>query len=113
MRAERGRRGRVRAVPRRLRNFTPMIVRVPPFSLRTGLGLLLALVLPACQPQPRLEQLEAAQQQQARELTRLKQTLAERDEEIARLEDCVDDLESAVYEDDSTDYDNGPQLTQL
>ena len=71
-------------------------------------GWVAALALPACQPSPqRLEQLEAVQQQQARELARLRQTLAERDEEIAQLEDCVDNLESAVYEDeDSTAYED-------
>ena len=72
------------------------------------------LALPACQQQ-RLEQLEAAQQEQARELAQLRETLAERDEEVARLETCVDDLEGAVYEDedDSTAPADEPPVTQL
>jgi len=71
------------------------------------------LVLPACQQQ-RLDRLEAVQQEQTRELARLRQTLAERDEEVAQLEDCVDDLEGAVYEDDSTAVDDdAPAVTQL
>ncbi|GAB3725642.1 hypothetical protein GCM10027594_07130 [Hymenobacter agri] len=63
--------------------------------------------LPACQPgQARLAQLEATQQQQARELAALKQQLADREEEVAQLETCVDDLENTVYEDeDSVAYD--------
>lgn len=67
----------------------------------------LALLLPACQPgQARLAQLEATQQQQAREIAALKQQLADREEEVAQLETCVDDLESTVYEDeDSVAYD--------
>ena len=74
----------------------------------------LALGLPACQQ--RLEKLEAVQQQQARELTELRQRLAEKEEEVAQLETCVDDLENAVYEaEDSTATDEpGPSgLTQL
>jgi uncharacterized coiled-coil protein SlyX len=77
--------------------------------------LALALALPACQQQ-RLARLEAVQQQQARELVRLRQQLAEREEEVAQLETCVDDLESAVYDDgDSTAYDEPerPALKQL
>ncbi|MDO7844923.1 hypothetical protein Q5H92_01030 [Hymenobacter sp. M29] len=69
----------------------------------------LALALPACQTnQQRLAQLEATQQQQARELATLRQQLAEKEEEVAQLETCVDDLESAVYEDegDSAAYDD-------
>ena len=61
-------------------------------------GLLLAL--PACQPDAaRLVQLEATQQQQARELASLRQQLADKDDEVAQLEQCVDDLEGTVYED--------------
>jgi uncharacterized coiled-coil protein SlyX len=73
----------------------------------------LAMALPACQQ--RLERLEAVQQAQARELAMLRQQLAERDEEVAQLEGCVDDLENAVYEDDSTAYDpdDGPRPQQL
>jgi uncharacterized coiled-coil protein SlyX len=84
-------------------------------SGRGVLLLLLAAALPACQD-PRLAQLEATQQQQARELAALRQRLAEKEEEVAQLETCVDDLESAVYEDeDSTAYDEdlgrpGPTL---
>jgi uncharacterized coiled-coil protein SlyX len=65
------------------------------------------LALPACQPgQARLAQLEATQQQQAREIAALKQQLADKEEEVAQLETCVDDLESTVYEDpDSVAYD--------
>ena len=78
----------------------------------TVLGL--AACAAACQPQQqRLERLEAAQQQQARELAGLKQVLAERDAEVAELEACVDDLEGAVYEPDSAAYDEGPRLRQL
>lgn len=69
--------------------------------------MLLLAALPACQPgQARLAQLEATQQRQAREIAALKQQLAARDEEVAQLETCVDDLENAVYEDqDSVAYD--------
>ena len=66
------------------------------------------LALPACQAdQQRLAQLEATQQQQARELATLRQQLAEKEEEVAQLETCIDDLENAVYEDegDSAAYD--------
>ncbi|GAB3852354.1 hypothetical protein GCM10028822_19950 [Hymenobacter terrigena] len=77
----------------------------------------LALVLPACQAdQQRLARLEAVQQQQARELARLRQQLADKEEEVAELETCVGDLESAVYDDgDSTAYDEDerPALKQL
>lgn len=71
------------------------------------LGAAFAMALPACQPgQARLAQLEATQQQQARELAALKQQLADREEEVAQLETCVDDLENTVYEDeDSVAYD--------
>ncbi|MDQ2770119.1 MAG: hypothetical protein M3Y54_06425 [Bacteroidota bacterium] len=61
-------------------------------------GLLAAL--PACQSDAaRLEQLEATQQQQTRELAKLRQQLADKDDEVAQLEQCVDDLEGTVYED--------------
>jgi septal ring factor EnvC (AmiA/AmiB activator) len=76
---------------------------------RTSLVLALALGLPACQAdQQRLAQLEATQQQQARELATLRRQLAEKEEEVAQLETCVDDLENAVYEDegDSAAYDD-------
>lgn len=65
------------------------------------------LVLPACQPgQARLAQLEATQQQQAREIAGLKQRLADKEAEVTQLETCVDELESAVYEEpDSVAYD--------
>lgn len=65
------------------------------------------LALPACQPgQARLAQLEATQQQQAREITALKQQLADKEQEVAQLETCVDDLENTVYDDpDSVAYD--------
>ena len=65
------------------------------------------LALPACQPgQARLAQLEAAQQQQAREIAALRQQLADREEEVSQLETCIDDLENTVYEDqDSVAYD--------
>jgi uncharacterized coiled-coil protein SlyX len=77
----------------------------------------LALALPACQAdQQRLARLEAVQAQQTQELARLRQQLADKEEEVANLETCVDDLESAVYEDgDSTAYDepDRPALKQL
>lgn len=77
-----------------------MKIKRPLFScLRGGLWLV-ALALPACQPgQVRLAQLEATQQQQAREIVALKQQLAAKEEEVAQLETCVDDLENAVYDD--------------
>jgi uncharacterized coiled-coil protein SlyX len=78
------------------------------------------LALPACQAdQQRLARLEATQQQQARELAALRQQLAEKEEEVAQLETCVDDLENAVYEDEGDDVpydrdDNGrPGTTTL
>ena len=76
-------------------------------SPRGLLAVGLAVALPACQPgQARLAQLEATQQQQAREIAALKQQLADREEEVAQLETCVDDLENTVYEDqDSVAYD--------
>ncbi|MBF9219613.1 hypothetical protein [Hymenobacter ruricola] len=78
-------------------------------SRRGVLALALAATLPACQDH-RLAQLEATQQQQARELAELRQQLAEKEEEVEQLETCVDDLESAVYEDeDSTTYDEDPE----
>ncbi|WP_457067829.1 hypothetical protein [Hymenobacter sp. UYAg731] len=77
----------------------------------------MALALPACQAdQQRLARLEAVQQQQTHELARLRQQLAEKEDEVAELETCVDDLESAVYDDgDSTAYDEDqrPTLKQL
>ncbi|MDO7850584.1 hypothetical protein [Hymenobacter convexus] len=76
---------------------------------RSSVALALMTALPACQAdQQRLAQLEAVQQQQARELATLRQQLAEKEEEVAQLETCVDDLESAVYEDegDSAAYDD-------
>lgn len=75
---------------------------------RTALLAALSLALPACQAdQQRLARLEAVQQQQTHELARLRQQLAEKEDEVAELETCVDDLESAVYEDgDSTAYDD-------
>ncbi len=71
------------------------------------LAALVALALPACQPgQARLAQLEATQQQQAREIAVLKRQLAEKEETVAQLESCVGDLENAVYDDeDSVAYD--------
>lgn len=80
--------------------------------------LALALALPACQAdQQRLARLEAVQQQQTRELARLRHLLAEKEDEVAELETCVDDLENAVYENgDSTAYDDErdrPALQQL
>ena len=58
------------------------------------------LALPACQSDAaRLAQLEATQQQQARELADLRQQLADKDNEVAQLEQCVDNLEGSVYED--------------
>ncbi|MBJ6108628.1 hypothetical protein JAO73_06395 [Hymenobacter sp. BT523] len=80
---------------------------VPAWGVRAALVLAVALALPACQD-PRLARLEAVQQQQARELARLRQQLAERDEEVQQLENCVDDLESTVYADDSTADDEEP-----
>ena len=60
----------------------------------------LALPLPACQSGPaRLEQLEATQREQAREIAGLKRQLADKEDEVAQLETCVDDLENAVYDD--------------
>ena len=93
---------------------------VLPALLRSG-GLLAAglavVCLPACQAeQQRLDQLEAVQQQQARELTSLRRALAEKEEEVAQLETCVDDLENAVYQDeDSTAYadEDRPRSLQL
>ena len=71
---------------------------------RRGVAALLAAgllaALPACQSDSaRLAQLEASQQQQARELAELRQQLATKEEEVAQLEECVDDLEGTVYED--------------
>ena len=75
----------------------------------------MALALPACQAdQQRLARLEAVQQQQTHELARLRQQLAEKEDEVAELETCVDDLESAVYDDgDSTAYDDEPDHPAL
>ena len=66
------------------RNFGIMKIKRPIFSrLRGGLWLAtLALTLPACQPgQARLAQLEATQQQQAREIATLKQQLADKEQD--------------------------------
>ena len=86
-----------------------MKIKRPLFCcLRGGLLLAaLAFVLPACQPgQARLAQLEATQQQQAREIAVLKQQLADKEQTVAQLETCVGDLENAVYDDpDSVAYD--------
>lgn len=67
----------------------------------------LTAALPACQPgQARLAQLEATQQQQAREIAALKQQLAAKEAKVDQLENCVGDLETAVYDDpDSVAYD--------
>ena len=66
-----------------------------------------ALALPACQAaEQRLAHLEAVQQQQAREIVGLKQQLADKEEEVAQLETCVDGLENTVYDaPDSVAYD--------
>ena len=104
-----------------VRSFELMKTSRPLFFRLAGcLWLLaLALALPACRQadQQRLTRLEAVQQQQTHELARLRQQLAEKEDEVAQLETCVDDLESAVYEDgDSTAYDdepNRPALQQL
>jgi uncharacterized coiled-coil protein SlyX len=74
---------------------------------RALLAAALLLAAPACQPgQARLAQLEATQQQQAREIVALKQQLADKEDEVAQLETCVDDLENTVYDDpDSVAYD--------
>jgi uncharacterized coiled-coil protein SlyX len=71
------------------------------------LAVALLVALPACQPgQSRLAQLEATQQQQAREIATLRQQLAAKEEKVEQLENCVGDLENAVYDDqDSTAYD--------
>jgi uncharacterized coiled-coil protein SlyX len=86
-------------------------------SFRGVLLAALVLALPACQTDPqRLARLEAVQQEQARELVALRQQLADKEEEVAQLKTCVNDLENAVYEDeDSTAYDEDhrPGLTQL
>ncbi|MDQ2793346.1 MAG: hypothetical protein M3Y12_04975 [Bacteroidota bacterium] len=67
---------------------------------RALLAAALTAVLPACQPgQARLAQLEATQHQQAREIAALQQQLADKEDEVAQLETCVDDLENTVYED--------------
>lgn len=85
-------------------------MKIPSLARQTGPALLvvaLAAAVSACQPnQARLAQLEATQQQQAREITALKQQLAEKEETVAQLETCVDELENAVYDDqDSVAYD--------
>ena len=67
---------------------------------RSALAAALALALGACQSgQVRLEQLEATQQLQAREIAALRQQLADKEEKVAQLENCVDDLENTVYDD--------------
>lgn len=78
-----------------------------PISRQAVLAVALAAAAPACQPgQARLAQLEATQQQQAREIAALRQQLAAKEEKVGQLEDCVGDLESAVYDDqDSVAYD--------
>ena len=88
------------------RIFEPMkrcLFSLPTFRLLLAAG----LVLPACQPaQARLDQLEAAQQEQARELAALRQQLVDKEQALAQLETCVDDLEATVYDDqDSVAYD--------
>ena len=97
----------------RVRSFG--VMKALKFAWGRGLGpravwvAALAVALSACQAnQQRLAQLEATQQQQARELAALRQQLAEKEEEVAQLETCVDDLENAVYEDegDSAAYDD-------
>ena len=80
------------------------------FARASHYGLLAAallVLLPACQPgQARLARLEAIQQAQGREIAVLKQQLASKEEEVAQLETCVDDLENTVYDDpDSVAYD--------
>ena len=78
-------------------------MKTPSFAWAARRALLAAALLaalPACQPgQARLAQLEATQQQQAREIAALRQQLADKQDEVAQLETCVDDLENAVYED--------------
>ena len=71
---------------------------------RTGRRSLFAAALiaafSACEPgQGRLAQLEATQREQAREIAVLKQQLVDKEDEVAQLETCVDDLENAVYDD--------------
>ena len=64
------------------------------------LAAVLAVALPACQPgQAGLAQLEAIQQQQARDIAVLRQQLADKEAAVAQLETCVDDLENTVYDD--------------
>ena len=64
------------------------------------LAAVLAVALSACQPgQARLVQLEATQQQQARDIAVLRQQLADKEAAVAQLETCVDDLENTVYDD--------------
>ena len=67
---------------------------------RAGLLAAALLLVPGCHSDStRLAQLEAAQQQQARELVTLREQLADKEDEVAQLEQCVDDLEGTVYED--------------
>lgn len=47
----------------------------------------------------RLVWFQAAQVQQARELAMLRQQLAAEEKEVAQIEQCVNNLEGAVYED--------------
>src|SRR6476469_5296581 len=84
-----------------MRSFGSMKNVLFAWEARRGiLAAVLAAALPACQPgQARLAQLEATQQQQAREIAALRQQLADREEEVAQLETCVDDLENTVYDD--------------
>ncbi|GAB2850586.1 hypothetical protein GCM10027044_07270 [Hymenobacter ruber] len=85
------------------------------FAYARRAALLVGLALPACQvDQQRLARLEAVQAQQTQELARLRRQLADKEEEVAELETCVDDLESAVYDDgDSTAYDDEPDRPTL
>ena len=104
-----------------VRSFGPMkpslLVFISNLGRYGGRVVALALGLSACQSgQTRLDRLEAVQQQQARELAHLHQQLADKEEAVARLETCVDDLENAVYEDvDSVAYDEAlrPGTAQL
>lgn len=92
----------------RARNFGPMKPRsFAQIGRCSLLAAALVAALPACQPgQARLARLEATQQQQARELARLRQQLADKEAQVAQLETCVDELENAVYDDsDLTDDD--------
>ncbi len=81
-------------------NATPSVWVKPRRHLLALLAASLLATAPACySDSTRLAQLEAAQQQQARELADVKQQLADKEDEVAQLEQCVDDLEGTVYED--------------